>query len=156
MKEIEGFLHDDPKLPQKAADSIAVLGRSQAEKLWDRFIGAGRVLTKRRHFMLLSENEWPSQLTRTALSSFEWAEDWDANRHGPFRDWLRTHCDASDDSSVHILYMREHCVTTLWTTFCDHWINFLYEDEGVILLLPSRAEAFLFSNGRAWVGRRPL
>jgi hypothetical protein len=58
------------------------------------------------------------------------------------------------DSLLYIFWMRETGVATNWGVFCRNWSNFLYEDEGCILILPSHKAAFVLSNGLSWSGDR--
>ena len=152
FREIEGVFYNDPPIPEEVMRTIAILSRSKSGDLWDRHVS--RI---GRHFMLLGDSEWPAKITSCSLPFYRWFEDWNANRFEEFTKKLQTQVRAEADAEVLVFWMREHAIRTIWSSFSSHWINFLYEDEGVIVLLPTQVKALVLSNGQAWSGaREPL
>lgn len=147
IDEIEGFFYNDPPIPSELADTISILNEFDAGKEWDRYVsGSGR------HFMLLTNSDWPAQVVSHQLPFYHWLEDWNAHSFQPFANELELRGPGNASEEVIVFWMREHAIRTIWSTFRDHWINFLYEDEGVLVVLPRKAEVFVLSNGHAWGG----
>tara|TARA_R110002096_G_scaffold435826_2_gene663660 strand:+ start:208186 stop:208548 length:363 start_codon:yes stop_codon:yes gene_type:complete len=63
--------------------------------------------------------------------------------------------DGIDDGiEIFVMWMREVCVSATWGIFRRNWINFLYEDEGVVVSGPS---CFLTVDvGLASVPQKPV
>ena len=149
MEEIEGVFYDDPEIPEERRDTISVLSREDAGERWDKYVSSNN-----RHFMLMDDSEWPAKIISSSEPFVYWADFWNSNLSDKVGDQLKSEFGVSPAETVLVFWMKEHCVETVWSTFCDHWVNFLYEDEGVMILFPRIAQAFVFSNGRAWVGER--
>lgn len=149
MEEIEGIFYDDPQIPENRRDTISVLSRADAAKRWDKY-----VTPKNRHFMLMVDSDWPAKIVSSSEPFVYWTDFWNSNLSSSLGEPLKSEFGVPSSERVLVFWMREHCVETVWSTFCDHWINFLYEDEGVMILFPRIAQAFVFANGRAWNGER--
>ena len=51
--------------------------------------------------------------------------------------------------------MKEVAVETLWWVFLKYWINFLFEDEGPVLISPLCYDAVSFGpHGSLFIGKR--
>jgi hypothetical protein len=50
--------------------------------------------------------------------------------------------------------MREIAIETTWSIFLKHWINFLFEDEGVIVVNNENDNIVVLSNGALFIGKR--
>jgi len=50
--------------------------------------------------------------------------------------------------------MRETAAEASWASFTANWINFLYEDEGCIVVPHDSQISVILSNGHSWVGNR--
>jgi len=148
LTEIEGTFYNDPPIPEAKHEEIKILAQSEVQELWDRYISAIN-----RHFMLLGDEEWPAVLTGSSEPIDFWHEDWNENVFTRITDRLRGFGISQVEPAL-IFWMREHGIETNWQIFCSHWINFLYEDEGCIVLFPKDLNVFIFSNGRVWHGRR--
>ncbi|KLU05959.1 hypothetical protein RISK_001810 [Rhodopirellula islandica] len=147
--EIPGCFHNDPPIADADQREINVLGKSDATTRWDHLVSASD-----RHFMLLDQTEWPVQLVRDASIFFTWMDDWNNDAADAFCDALRT-LDISPAETITIFWMREHAVESSWDAFTRNWINFLYEDEGCIVVPTVSHTSLVLSNGYSWVGTRP-
>jgi hypothetical protein len=149
IREIEGIFYNDPPIPETVADTVSILSPSDSGELWDHYVSSFN-----RHFMLLADSEWPARIVATSAPFYCWIDDWNANKIEEFAAELQSQAQTTPSEEVFIFWMREHAVRTVWSTLLDHWINFLYEDEGVLVVTPTQGTAFVFSNGRAWSGPR--
>ncbi|GAB3535473.1 hypothetical protein GCM10027342_53180 [Photobacterium alginatilyticum] len=59
-----------------------------------------------------------------------------------------------NESVLYVFWKQEIGIGTTWNVFCQNWANFLYEDEGVILVIPGSDISVILSNGSAWYGTR--
>ena len=148
FQEIPGCLHDDPPLTELAKSLISALNETESNHHWDRLVSLNK-----RHFMLLEDSDWPSQLVATSSVFYSWLDDWNNDSPDQFSSRLRT-LDLAADVPVFIFWMRETGARTNWGTFTDNWINFLYEDEGCIVVTEESTTSLVLSNGHCWVGNR--
>jgi hypothetical protein len=147
--EIPGCFHNDPPIADADRLAINVLDESDASTRWDQLVSPSN-----RHFMLLDQTEWPAQLVRDASVFYNWMDDWNNDASVTFCDALRT-LDINLDQTITVFWMREHAVESSWDAFTRNWINFLYEDEGCIVVPSLSQTCVILSNGRSWVGQRP-
>ena len=149
FNEVPGCFHDDPPIADADKLAINVLDEPEASSRWDRLVSA-----RNRHLMLLDQAEWPAQLVGGSPIFYLWHDDWNDDNTEPFCDELRS-LEINLTQNVTVFWMRELAVESSWEVFTRNWINFLYEDEGCIVV-PSRSQTcVIFSNGRSWVGQRP-
>ena len=63
--------------------------------------------------------------------------------------------DWQDDVTVYFCYEKYNVLETKWAVFKKHWKNFLFYDDGPILLGRRRSEALWFAtNGTVIIGNR--
>ena len=146
--EIPGCFHNDPPLTDADKLAINVLDEFDASNRWDQLVSSSN-----RHFMLLHPTEWPAQLVRDAPVFYTWMDDWNNDAIDVFCDALRT-LDINLDQNVTVFWMREFAVESTWDAFTRNWINFLYEDEGCIVVPSVSRTSIVLSNGNSWVGPR--
>ena len=148
LAEIEGKFYNDPPIPESLHDSIHVLDEREVGSFWSELVSS-----ESRHFMLMADHEWPAQIVSSSDPIYFWQDDWNSGRLSHLALKLAGMGVPTEELAL-IFWMKESGIRTKWGTFCSHWINFLYEDEGCIVLFPHREEAYVFSNGRVWSGRR--
>lgn len=103
--------------------------------------------------MKMENDEWPSKIVYSNDAFYHWIDDWNNDNLYGLKNQL-TQFEFSDNSTLYVFWMKEVALKTNWRVFLSNWINFLYEDEGCILVFPEINKAFVFSNGRAWLGER--
>jgi len=82
---------------------------------------------------------------------YRWLDDWNNDIIEEFKNIILS-LGVPIDSEVYFFWMKEIGVKTKWQIFARNWINFLYEDEGCILVVPESERSLILSNGRAWFG----
>lgn len=147
FKEITGVLYDDPPISDEDKKLIENLD-GKSKQIWDSLVSHSN-----RHFMMLIDDEWPAKLISENNVLYNWLNDWNNNHIHRFRDKLHT-LPFSDNEFIYIFWMREIGIQTTWKTFCNNWINFLYEDEGFILVSQYSPNSLILSNGKSWYGLR--
>jgi hypothetical protein len=148
IKEIPGVFLNDPEMSLEDQELIQIMSSAESSEKWKKFVSKVN-----RHFMLLGNDEWPSLIVKQGCILYNWLSDWNSNRYYEFRSVLEKQGIPSD-SLLYVFWMRETGVVTNWGVFCRNWSNFLYEDEGCILVLPNHKTAFVLSNGLSWSGDR--
>lgn len=147
-KEIPGVFYDDPKMSENHLEQVNILSKDECSTLWQKFVSA-----KNRHFILLDSSEWAPKIIAENSSWYCWFQDWNNDDFSTFTTMLST-LPIPNESELHVFWMQEIGITTTWNVFCQNWSNFLYEDEGVILVIPDSDISVILSNGSAWYGTR--
>jgi hypothetical protein len=115
--------------------------------LWNRYVSKTN-----RHLMLLNNNEWPRHLER---QNYNWNKDWNKGCSHALSNYLSQNVQYSKEDIIYFFWMREHSVETNWNLFLRHWIYFLYEDEGPIILNPTSDISVSFGpDGSLCIGKR--
>ncbi len=146
-KEFLGLFYDDPKIPEDHWQDLHFLSEEECAPLWQQYVS-----TANRHFMLLDEDEWPGQLVKKENYLYNWLQDWNDDQLDTFTKILLGK-DIPGDSPVYFFWMKEHGAKTTWHVFASNWINFLYEDEGCIVVIPGQKNGLVLSCGNSWFGR---
>jgi hypothetical protein len=149
-KEIEGVFYNDPEMSVSDLNKINILSENAASEKWEEYVS---VLN--RHFKEMEEGEWPSQIRAGKIAWYRWVEDWNENNFYTFTSHLLG-LNVPTNCTLYVFWMKEIGIKTEWGVFCNNWANFLYEDEGCILVLPEHKLALVLTNGLAWLGERGI
>ncbi len=147
-KEIPGVFYDDPKMSSEDLEQVQILDGSSCSEAWASFVSAVS-----GHFMQMRDDEWPSILVHEQDRWYCWANEWNEDSYTGFKSRLRR-VGILGESELYVFWSKGIGVQTKWSVFCKTWPNFLYEDEGCILVLPDQPVAIVLSNGQAWIGKR--
>ena len=148
FREIEGVFYDDPNISKTDKKHIRVLEEESCVSLWKSLVS-----NESRHFMLLNDTEWPSLIVNKNDVFYHWLDDWNINKSENFKQELLK-LPISKNEIIYYFWMQEIGIKTTWSVFCDNWINFLYEDEGCVLVCLENKTSLIFSNGRSWYGTK--
>ncbi|QDV18439.1 hypothetical protein Pan153_30970 [Gimesia panareensis] len=146
IKEIPGFFYNDPKISSGDLEGIYKVEENECISLWEKYVSSSK-----RHFMLLENNEWPSLLVNKECCLYNWQQDWNNNNIKDFKEILLG-LEVPIDSTVYFFWMKEIGAKTTWQIFARNWINFLYESEGCIVVVPEHNCSLILSNGWSWFG----
>ncbi len=146
--EIEGAFHNDPEILISDLNQIKIFTEQYSEVQWQKYVSS-----KNRHFMLLGNDEWPASIVHDKNYLYNWQNDWNDNHFESFKEKL-IELEIPDSTIILFFWMKEHCIETTWKIFVNNWINFLYEDEGCILVNLLNKKTIIFSNGNSWAGIR--
>ena len=147
-KEIPGVFHDDPKLSSEDLEDIYILSERECAEKWSEYVSADS-----RHFMQMRDSEWPTKIVSGNDCWYHWVEDWNDDCFSELSTRLRN-IGIPDESALFVFWMKEIGLKTNWGVFRMNYGNFLYEDEGCILVLTGHEESLVFSNGSTWLGKR--
>jgi hypothetical protein len=144
------FYMEDIRIPDEDFSKIKPLSEEYSSNLWEEFISK-----KNRHLRLLDREEWPSSLKRI---NYNFIDDWNSNNYEGLAYNLGEEVSFEENELILFFWMKECAIETTWGMFLKYWVNFLFDDEGPILISTEKEEAVSFSTtGLVFVGkRRPL
>ncbi len=94
----------------------------------------------------MKESNWSQEV--------DWMAAWEADEP-ELPEEVATFIDWQDDVTVYFCYEKYNVIETKWSTFKKHWKNFLFYDDGRILIGRRRAQALWFdSKGNVKLGER--
>jgi hypothetical protein len=102
----------------------------------------------------LAKEDWPMKESNW-LSTTSWMDAWDDDDDLELPSEVLEHIDWQDDVTVYFCYEKYNVIETKWKTFRENWKNFLFYDDGPILLGRRRDQALWFNtDGTVKIGVR--
>lgn len=142
------FTHQSMPVPEEDLEQIKPLSMARAAQIWRDNISAQSPDSER-----FAKDDWPSK-TQNWQQSLDWMKTWDSENVDlpaevlEFIEW-------QDDVTVYFCYEKYNVIETKWSIFKKHWKNFLFFDDGPILIARRRNEALWFhSKGHVDLGVR--
>lgn len=143
------FTHQSMPIPEQDLALIKPMSQVRASQFWQENISPLSPDADR-----LSSGDWPSQ-DKNWQGEVSWMENWEDDELG-LPDEVLQHIDWQDDVTVYFCYEKYNVIETKWSIFRQHWKNFLFYDDGPILLGRRRKQALWFdSKGKVKLGMRP-
>ncbi|KJY84904.1 hypothetical protein TW81_02625 [Vibrio galatheae] len=133
------FTHQSMPVPEQDLEAIKPMTQARASQLWKENISAQSPDAER-----LSSSDWPMKESNWQ-QSVDWMAAWEADEDAlppevaEFIDW-------QDDVTVYFCYEKYNVIETKWSVFKKHWKNFLFYDDGPILIGRRRKEALWFDT----------
>ncbi len=142
------FTHASMPLPEESLEQIKPFTQAQSAEFWKENISRESPDIER-----LSKHDWPAKLDNWS-SEEDWMGAWDSDQES-MPEELLAHLDWQDDVTVYFCYEKYNVIETNWKTFKRHWKNFLFYDDGPILIARRRKQAaWFFDNGKVKLGTR--
>ncbi len=141
---IPGVLINDPPMDKNDLNQIEVLSETESIVVWDELIDS-----RGNHLMLLPSDSWPAKLIASNCALYEWLDDWNKNTVSKMQHLLAEVWPPN--KIIYIFWSRNNGVRTVHNVLYRNWINFLYEDEGVLVCSKGDKRAVILSNGRMWI-----
>ena len=144
------FRHKDLPIPQEDLDLIKPLTEKRAEQIWGEHISRGA-----SHPEFFAENDWAANDSNW-LEKDLWQSAWDSNKDD-LPELIEEHLkDWDDNITIFFCYQCDHIIETKWKVFRKHWKNFLFFDNGPVLIGRKRKQAVqFFDDGSFRLGVRP-
>lgn len=143
------FSHASMPVDAAHLEFIKPLSQAKAAQIWLDNVSRSSPDSQR-----LAKEDWPLKANcwqETVNWMAQWEEDGDA-----MPDALSAHFDWQDDVTVYFCYDKYQAIETQWWVFRRYWKNFLFYDDGPILLGRRRKQtAWFFDNGDVKLGMRP-
>lgn len=142
------FEHKDLPVEQDNLPLIKPLSEESATQIWIQLISK-RV----NHPELFEKDDWP-QAGNTWEQTDNWQDVWESEDM-ELPDSVLEALDWEPETVVYFCYHSEHIIQTTWKVFKACWKNFLFLDNGPILIGKRRLQALQFlENGQVKIGNR--
>ena len=138
-------------LPINDADLIKIkpMAKDRANVLWDAFISR-----QVDHPDFFKKGDWPFNSSNWHEQG-KWEGIWDSNEEN-LPELITTHIAWDSNTVVYYCSNRDNVIETTWSVFKRCWKNFLFMDDGCILVGKKRKESVQFnSNGTFKIGNKP-
>jgi hypothetical protein len=143
------FRHKDLPLTDDVKAAIKPYTEAVSSQLWNQYISQ-----QAGHPSQFDNADWPSK-KGVWQEKASWQEAWDSDDN-TLPELILSHLDWDDNTNVLFFYDADRVVETTWKVFKASWKNFLFFDDGPILLGKKRKQAVQFlQSGEFAVGRRP-
>ncbi|PMH80200.1 hypothetical protein BCU60_18070 [Vibrio cyclitrophicus] len=135
-------------LPAEDLEKIKPMTQARASQFWKENVSPQSPDAER-----LSSQDWPSKSSNWN-EEISWMANWEADEP-EMPEEILNFIDWQDDVTVYFCYEKYNVLETKWSVFKKHWKNFLFYDDGPILLGRRRSEALWFAtNGTVKIGNR--
>ena len=138
-------------LPISASDSAKIkpMASNRAKTLWD-----GAISKQVDHPDFFKKGDWPENGT-SWTDNGKWESIWDSEETA-LPELISTHLKWDNNTVVYYCSTRSNVIETTWAVVQRCWNNFLFMDDGAILIAKKRNEAVQFlSTGYFKIGHKP-
>ncbi len=143
------FRHKELPVSADDLEQIKPMTARRAEQLWDLNISQ-----ESTHPSEPAEGDWMLAGDVWQPDFGNWESCWDSEDNS-LPELLAEHLDWDDQTLVWFCYENDHILETRWSVFRRNWKNFLFVDDGPILLGRKRQQVVqFFDDGRFRVGSR--
>jgi hypothetical protein len=143
------FRHKDLPLTDDIKAAIKPYTETVSNQLWHQYISQ-----QSAHPSQFGNGDWVSR-NDVWCDQANWQEAWEGDGDD-LPELITQHLDWDDNTNVLFFYDCDRVVETSWKIFKQSWKNFLFFDDGPILLGKKRKQAVQFSqNGSFSIGVRP-
>ncbi len=142
------FRHRDLPLTAEDLAAIRPLTATRSEQLWSQLVSP-----LASHPDYFEAGDWPAD-ARVWQETGRWQEAWDSTS-SELPPLVQQFIAWEDNTVVYFCYESEHVIETTWAVFKRSWKNFLFLDDGPLLLGRRRKQVVqFFQNGNLKVGER--
>ena len=134
------FTHQSMPLSESDLEMIKPMTQARAAQLWKDNISAQSPDADR-----FSSQDWPSK-TQSWINEVSWMDEWESDEPDLPAEVLE-HIQWQDDVTVYFCYEKYNVIETKWDVFKRNWKNFLFFDDGPILIGRRRTEVLWFQTG---------
>jgi hypothetical protein len=143
------FKHKSLPINETDLTKIKPMVKDRANVLWDTFISR-----QVDHPDFFKKGDWPFDQSNWQDQG-KWEGIWDSNEEN-LPELITISILWDNNTVVYYCSNRENVIETTWAVFKRCWKNFLFMDDGCILIGKKRKESVQFnSNGSFKVGIKP-
>lgn len=143
------YQHKDLPVSDSDLELIKPLTEVQANNIWRDHISQDHNYPDE-----LAKGDWAAQ-AKNWQHEDNWQSQWDGHS-ADLPELVLAEVKWDDSTVVYFCYSADHIVESTWAVFKRCWKNFLFLDDGPILIGKKRKEALQFrQNGTFRVGLRP-
>lgn len=142
------FKHKSLPLDEKSRELIKPMSEQRSMVLWDSFISKSA-----DHPDFFKQGDWAFN-KETWLDNGKWEGIWDSDeKELPMAILNSVNWDPN--TVVYYCVNRKQVIETTWANFKTCWKNFLFMDDGTLLIGKKRQEVIqFFDNGQFKVGKK--
>lgn len=142
------FTHQSIPVEAGDLDKIKPMTQARSAQLWRDNISAQSPDADR-----FASSDWPSK-TQSWINEVSWMDEWESDAP-ELPEAVLEHIQWQDDVTVYFCYEKYNVIETKWDVFKRNWKNFLFFDDGPILIGRRREEALWFqTDGTVKLGKR--
>ncbi|MFT5815613.1 MAG: hypothetical protein ACI9VT_003387 [Psychroserpens sp.] len=143
------FKHKSLTISDSDKTKIKPMISTRAKVLWD-----GAISKQVDHPDFFKKGDWPENAA-SWLDNGKWENIWDSEAC-LLPEIILAHLKWDNNTVVYYCSSRDNVIETTWAVFQRCWKNFLFMDDGAILIGKKRNEAVQFlSTGYFKVGQKP-
>ncbi|WP_426415480.1 DUF2947 domain-containing protein [Aestuariirhabdus sp. LZHN29] len=143
------FRHKDMPVTGADLEQILPLGEARSMQLWQQHVSR-----QSQHPEQFGGDDWAANATTWGHEG-QWQAQWESEDAALPAELLEA-IDWADNTVVYFCYHSRDVIQTHWGIFRRHWKNFLFFDEGPLLLGKRRLQVVQFhEDGRYTIGQRP-
>lgn len=142
------FTHQSMPVSAEDMEQIKPMSQARAAQFWKENISAQSPDADR-----LAKGDWPAS-DANWRAECDWMAEWESDDEA-LPEAVLEHIQWQDDVTVYFCYEKYNVIETKWSVFKRCWKNFLFFDDGPILVGRRRQEALWFSSdGKVRLGKR--
>lgn len=143
------FQHRELPVSLEDLEQIKPLAENDARQLWRQWISQ-----EAEHSEAFAEDDWPSDKACWQVQG-NWQSAWDREAD-ELPEEIAQFIDWEGHIQVFFFYSASNVIQTSWQVFARNWKNFLFLDNGPLLLGKKRKQVVQFhTDGQFQLGQRP-
>jgi hypothetical protein len=143
------FKHKSLPVAEKDLNRIKPMSEERANVVWDTFISR-----QVDHPDFFRKGDWPTSKSQW-LEQGNWEKRWDSDEK-EIPELILNHLNWDQNTIIYYCNSRDNVIETTWLLFQKYWKNFLFMDDGPILLGKKRHQVVQFNNnGYFKIGHKP-
>jgi len=131
------FKHRELTVDDQALLHIKPLAETVANQIWHQMISKNA-----NHPDLFHKEDWPLKQNSWKVHG-QWQESWESSA-SDLPDEVENFIEWEANTVVYFCYHSDNIIETTWEVFSQHWKNFLFLDNGPILIGKRRKEVIQF------------
>jgi hypothetical protein len=143
------FNHQSLPVDEALKAQIKPLNSVNSMMIWNELISRHSPDSQR-----ISSQEWPGRKNSWQQEA-QWINQWESDASDLPLD-IELFISWPESDTIYFCYEKYNVIETNWYVFKQCWKNFLFYDDGPILVNPKRQEVLMFhTNGKIRLGKRP-
>ncbi|NQZ30719.1 MAG: DUF2947 domain-containing protein [Oceanospirillaceae bacterium] len=142
------FKHKELPINEQGLAFIKPLTETLSNQIWHQLVS-----NNANHPDLFHKEDWPRK-QHTWTQEGQWQANWEAPGI-EFPQAIEEFIEWEGNTVVYFCYCADNIIETTWDVFRQHWKNFLFLDNGPILIAKRRKEVIQFTdNGHFKLGMK--
>lgn len=143
------FKRQDLPIREEDLAAIKPMTEQRANTLWRSLVSS-----QVDHPDFFKKGDWPFAI-QTWQEQGEWEAVWESDEVA-LPELIQQHLDWDNQTVVYYCNDNKSVIETTWSLFQRYWKNFLFMDDGALLIGKKRKQVVqFFSNGSFQVGTKP-